>query len=165
MPAVQDSTVMTNSVSPSVRMAVTGVESSRLLLSKLLLGLLAGLILAVGGIGIMNVLLAAVAERTREIGIRKAMGARRSDIQAQFLVESVTVTGVGSAIGFVAGLLVAEGGTAVFRQWAGAPIYPVLHASTALFAIGAAVMVGLVFGTYPARRAASLSPIDAIARE
>src|SRR5438034_3944934 len=63
-----------------------------MLLTKLLLGLLAGLILAVGGIGIMNVLLAAVAERTREIGIRKAVGARRADIQIQFLVESVTVT-------------------------------------------------------------------------
>jgi putative ABC transport system permease protein len=136
-----------------------------MLLSKLLLGLLAGLILAVGGIGIMNVLLASVVERTREIGIRKAVGASRRDIQAQFLVESVTITGVGSAIGFVVGLLLAAGGTAVFRMWAGAPIYPVLRASTALFAIGAAVMVGVVFGTYPARRAASLSPIDAIARE
>jgi putative ABC transport system permease protein len=136
-----------------------------MLLSKLLLGLLAGLILAVGGIGIMNVLLASVVERTREIGIRKAVGASRGDIQAQFLVESVTVTGLGSAIGFVVGLVLAAGGTAVFRMWAGAPIYPVLHASTALFAIGAAVLIGLVFGTYPARRAASLSPIDAIARE
>jgi putative ABC transport system permease protein len=136
-----------------------------MLLSKLLLGLLSGLILAVGGIGIMNVLLASVVERTREIGIRKAVGASRHDIQAQFLVESVTVTGLGSALGFVVGLLLAAGGTAVFRQWAGAPIYPVLHASTALFAVGAAVTVGLVFGTYPARRAASLSPIDAIARE
>ena len=143
------------------------LENTRqaMLLSKLLLGLLAGLILAVGGIGIMNVLLAAVVERTREIGIRKAVGARARDIEAQFLVESVTVTGVGSAIGFVVGLLLAAGGTFVFRLWAGAPIYPVLHASTAFFAIGAAVIVGLVFGTYPARRAASLSPIDAIARE
>ncbi len=143
------------------------LENTRqaMLLSKLLLGLLSGLILAVGGIGIMNVLLAAVAERTREIGIRKAVGARRGDIQAQFLVESVTVTGIGSLIGFFVGLLLAAGGTAVFRQWAGAPIYPVLHVSTALFAMGAAVVVGLVFGTYPARRAASLSPVDAIARE
>ena len=143
------------------------LENTRqaMLLSKMLLGLLAGLILAVGGIGIMNVLLAAVVERTREIGIRKAVGATRSDIQMQFLVESVTVTGVGSAIGFLVGVLIAEGGTAAFRQWSGAPIHPVLHASTALFAVGAAVTVGLVFGTYPARRAASLSPIDAIARE
>lgn len=143
------------------------LENTRqaMLLSKLLLGLLAGLILAVGGIGIMNVLLAAVVERTREIGIRKALGARRADIQAQFLVEAVTVTGVGSVLGFLAGLVIASLGTAVFRQWAGAPIYPVLRLSTALFAMGAAILVGLVFGTYPARRAARLSPVDAIARE
>jgi putative ABC transport system permease protein len=136
-----------------------------ILLSKLLLGLLVSLILAVGGIGIMNVLLAAVVERTREIGIRKAVGARRRDIQMQFLVESVTVTGAGSAIGFVAGIVLAEVGTAGFRYWSGAGIYPVLHLSTAALAIGAAVTVGLVFGTYPARRAARLSPVDAIARE
>lgn len=143
------------------------LENTRqaMLLSKMLLGLLAGLILAVGGIGIMNVLLAAVVERTREIGIRKAVGARSSDIQAQFLVESLTVTGVGSVFGFAAGLVIASAGTFVFRQWAGAPIYPVLHLSTALFAMGAAVVVGVVFGTYPARRAARLSPVDAIARE
>ena len=136
-----------------------------MLLSKLLLGLLASLILAVGGIGIMNVLLAAVVERTREIGIRKAVGASRRDIQAQFLVESVTVTTVGSAIGFVGGLVIAFVGTAVFRRITGAGIWPVVHASTPLIAIGAAVVVGVVFGTYPARRAASLSPIEAIARE
>jgi len=143
------------------------LENTRqgMLLSKLLLGLLASLILAVGGIGIMNVLLAAVVERTREIGIRKAVGASRRDIQAQFLVESVTVTTVGSALGFVGGLVIALVGTAVFRRVTGAGIWPVLHASTSLIAIGAALVVGVVFGTYPARRAASLSPIEAIARE
>lgn len=113
----------------------------------------------------MNVLLAAVVERTREIGIRKAVGASRRDIQAQFLVESVTVTTVGSAIGFVAGLVIAFVGTAVFRRMTGAGIWPVLHGSTAIIAIGAAVVVGVAFGTYPARRAANLSPIEAIARE
>jgi putative ABC transport system permease protein len=134
-------------------------------LTRLLLGLLVGLILAVGGIGIMNVLLAAVAERTREIGIRKAVGARARDIQAQFLVESVTVTGAGSAIGFVAGVALAVVGTAVFRHFIGSGIYPVLRVRTALLAVVSAVVVGLVFGTYPARRAARLSPVDAIARE
>ena len=134
-------------------------------LTKLLLGMLVGLILAVGGIGIMNVLLAAVAERTREIGIRKAVGARARDIQAQFLVESLTVTGAGAAVGFVAGLVLAFGGTAIFRQVLGSDIHPVVRAETALLAVLSAMVVGLAFGTYPARRAARLSPVDAIARE
>jgi putative ABC transport system permease protein len=150
-----------------VEVGTQRLENTRqgMLLTKLLLGLLAGLILAVGGIGIMNVLLAAVAERTREIGIRKSVGARRADIQMQFLVESVTITGAGSIMGFVAGFILAQAGTAVFRLWAHAPIYPVMHLSTGLFAAGSAITVGLVFGTYPARRAAELAPIDAIARE
>jgi putative ABC transport system permease protein len=151
----------------NVEVGTQRLENTRqaMLLTKLLLGLLAGLILAVGGIGIMNVLLAAVAERTREIGIRKAVGARRADIQTQFLVESVTVTGAGSIIGFVVGIILAQAGTAVFRMWAHAPIYPVMHVYTGLLAAGSAITVGLVFGTYPARRAAELSPVDAIARE
>jgi putative ABC transport system permease protein len=151
----------------NVDVGIQRLENTRqgMLLTKLLLGLLAGLILVVGGIGIMNVLLAAVAERTREIGIRKAVGARSADIQAQFLVESVTVTGAGSVIGFVLGIILAQAGTAVFRMWAHAPIYPVMHLSTGLFAAGSAVLVGVAFGTYPARLAAQLTPVDAIARE
>jgi putative ABC transport system permease protein len=151
----------------NVEVGTQRLENTRqgMLLTKLLLGLLAGLILAVGGIGIMNVLLAAVAERTREIGIRKAVGARRADIQTQFLVESVTVTGAGSAIGFVVGIIIAQAGTAGFRMWAHAPIYPVMHWSTGLIAAGSAIAVGLIFGTYPARKAAELAPVEAIARE
>jgi putative ABC transport system permease protein len=102
--------------------------------------LISALMLAVGGIGIMNVLLAAVAERTREIGIRKAVGASARDIHAQFLVESITVTGAGSAIGFVVGLLIAAAGTAVFRVFAHAPIYPVVQPLTALLAVASAVI-------------------------
>jgi putative ABC transport system permease protein len=150
-----------------VEVGTQRLENTRqaMLLTKLLLGMLVALILAVGGIGIMNVLLAAVAERTHEIGIRKAVGARASDIQAQFLLESVTVTGVGSAIGFVVGIGLAFAGTAVFRQWAHAGIYPVIRPTTAMLAVVSAIVVGLAFGTYPARRAARLSPVDAIARE
>jgi putative ABC transport system permease protein len=157
----------TNVEKLNVEVGTQRLENTRqaMLLTKLLLGLLSGLILAVGGIGIMNVLLAAVAERTREIGIRKAVGARGSDIQMQFLVESVTITGAGSVIGFIAGIVLAQGGTALFRLWAHAPIYPVMHLSTGLFAAGSAILVGLIFGTYPARRAAQLAPVDAIARE
>ena len=150
-----------------VQLATEQLENTRraMLLTRLLLGLLVSLILAVGGLGIMNVLLAAVAERTREIGIRKAVGARARDIELQFLVESVTVTGAGSAIGFAGGLALAYGGTALFRHFVGSAIHPVVRPATALLAVGSAVLVGLVFGTYPARRAARLSPVDAIARE
>jgi putative ABC transport system permease protein len=136
-----------------------------MLLTKLLLGMLVGLILAVGGIGIMNVLLAAVSERTREIGIRKALGARARDIQIQFLVESLTVTGVGATVGFVIGVILAFGGTAMFRHWLGSEIHPVVRPTTALLAVSSSIIVGLVFGTYPARRAARMSPVDAISRE
>jgi putative ABC transport system permease protein len=150
-----------------VSLATQQLENTRqgMRLTRLLLGFLVSLILAVGGIGIMNVLLASVAERTREIGVRKAVGARARDIQAQFLVESVAVTGVGSLIGFVVGVALAVAGTAVFRRVLGSGIYPVVRPATALLAVGAAVVVGLAFGTYPARRAARLSPVDALARE
>ena len=102
---------------------------------------------------------------TKEIGIRKAVGARPRDIHTQFLVESVTITGAGSALGFLVGVLLAFGCTALFRMWAGAPIYPVFKPLTAMLAVISAITVGVVFGTYPARRAARLSPIEAIARE
>ena len=150
-----------------VQLATQQLENTReaMLLTRVLLGFLVSLILAVGGIGIMNVLLASVTERTREIGIRKAVGARGRDIQAQFLVESVTVTGAGSAIGFVGGLAIAFAGTALFRHFFGSDIHPVVRPVTALLAVLSAVAVGLVFGTYPARRAARLSPVEAIGRE
>lgn len=150
-----------------VSVANQQLENTRqaILLTKLLLGMLVGLILAVGGIGIMNVLLAAVSERTREIGIRKAVGARARDIQMQFLVESVTVTGTGAALGFGLGIVLAFSGTALFRHWLGSEIYPVVRPTTAFLAVISSLLVGVVFGTYPARRAAQLSPVEAIARE
>jgi ABC-type antimicrobial peptide transport system permease subunit len=113
----------------------------------------------------MNVLLASVAERTREIGIRKAVGARRSDIKTQFLAESVAIAVAGTGIGLVFGLLLAAVVTAVFRQLVGAPVYPVLAPSTVLLAVLSSSGIGLLFGTYPARRAANLAPIEAIAHE
>jgi putative ABC transport system permease protein len=135
------------------------------MLFKLFMGAIVSISLLVGGIGIMNVLLASVTERTREIGIRKTTGARNVDILRQFLAESVVVSGAGSVVGVVLGLAVAFGFTAVMRTVTEAEVYAAVTVRTLLLAAGVSVLVGLVFGTYPARRAARLSPIDAIRHE
>jgi len=140
---------------------VTGI-----LMFKLFMGAITGISLLVGGLGIMNVLLSSVTERTREIGIRKAAGARDGDIRLQFLAESVAISGVGSAIGLLLGVSGAFGITAMIRHFSRAPfLHASLSWSTLAVAASAALFVGLVFGTYPARRAARLSPIDAIRHE
>jgi putative ABC transport system permease protein len=143
------------------------VEQTRkaLLIFKLFMGALMSISLIVGGIGIMNVLLSSVIERTREIGIRKATGAAQRHILWQFLCESVAITGVGSMIGLLIGVGAAFGITAIMRRVANAPIQAWLSVSTVLVAIGASVLVGVLFGLYPAMRAARLSPIDAIHHE
>jgi putative ABC transport system permease protein len=143
------------------------VEQTRkaLLIFKLFMGALMSISLIVGGIGIMNVLLSSVIERTREIGIRKATGAAQRHILWQFLCESVAITGVGSMIGLVIGVGAAFGITAIMRRVANTPIQAWLSVSTVLVAIGASVLVGVLFGLYPAMRAARLSPIDAIHHE
>jgi putative ABC transport system permease protein len=136
-----------------------------LLLFKLFMGALMSISLIVGGIGIMNVLLSSVIERTREIGIRKAAGAAQRHILWQFLCESVAITGVGSVIGLVLGVAAAFTITAIMRHMANAPVRAWLSASTVVTAIGASVAIGLIFGLYPALRAARLSPIEAIHHE
>ncbi|HEY2853797.1 MAG TPA: ABC transporter permease [Gemmatimonadaceae bacterium] len=146
------------------RSRVEQVEQG-MLVFKLLMGAITGVSLLVGGIGIMNVLLASVVERTREIGIRKATGAQQRHILVQFLCESVAISTAGSLFGVVLGLATSYGVSAVMRVRTNAPVYAWVSASTIGVAVFASVLVGLAFGLYPALRAARLAPIEAIHRE
>jgi putative ABC transport system permease protein len=123
------------------------------------LGAIAGISLLVGGIGIMNIMLVSVTERTREIGIRKAVGALRRDIMAQFLLESVVLSLAGGLIGIALGWLIARGASVALDLTA------VVEVSNILLAVSFATLVGIVFGSYPAWRAAKLRPIEALRYE
>ena len=132
---------------------------------KLIMGAITGISLVVGGIGIMNILLASISERTREIGIRRATGARSRDIRQQFLAESVAISALGSLIGLVIGLIVSLALMAAVSRMTGAPLRAVFAWQSMVLAVAAALVVGVVFGMYPARRAARLSPIEALRHE
>ncbi len=125
----------------------------------LLLGAIAGISLIVGGIGIMNMMLTTVTERTREIGLRKSLGGKNRDITFQFLAESVTLTFVGGLIGIILGWIASilvtkfSGTTTVVTAW------------SIFLAFGISAAIGIIFGYYPARRAASLNPIEALRYE
>ena len=125
----------------------------------LLVAAIASVSLIVGGIGIMNIMLVSVVERTREIGIRMAVGARRRDILSQFLVEAVTLSVIGGLIGIGLGVL-SSLTIATFAEW---PFIFSLQA--VLLAVGFSITVGVVFGFYPARRASLLDPIEALRHE
>lgn len=136
-----------------------------LLVLRLVLGTIVGISVVVGGVGIMNVLLGAVARRTREIGIRKALGARGRDILTQFLAEAVAVTVLGAAIGVILGTSFALVATALIRSVTKAELYASVTAGPPIVAGVVALAVGVAFGAYPALRAARLPPIDAIRYE
>ena len=129
-------------------------ESSRVM--TLLLAAVAGVSLLVGGIGIMNIMLVSVTERTREIGVRMAIGARRRDVMSQFLIEAVALSAVGGIIGIILGAV----GSRITAAVAGWPLQ--LSPTAILAAFGFAAAVGIFFGFYPARKASMLDPIEAL---
>ncbi|MBI3092312.1 MAG: ABC transporter permease [Candidatus Tectomicrobia bacterium] len=135
----------------------TASESNRIM--TLLLGSIAAISLLVGGIGIMNIMLVSVTERTREIGIRMAVGAKRGDILLQFLIEAVVLSLLGGIIGVATGIATAK----VITWLAGWPT--LVGVQAILLAFGFAVLIGLFFGYYPARAASALNPIDALRYE
>lgn len=125
----------------------------------LVLGAIACISLLVGGIGIMNIMLATVTERTKEIGLRRALGARRNDIIFQFLIETLVLTSTGGLLGVICGLILSQ----QITRWAG--IATMIQFWSPLMAFGTSLLVGLVFGLYPARRAAMMDPIEALRHE
>ncbi|MFC1908462.1 ABC transporter permease [Chloroflexota bacterium] len=127
----------------------------------LFLGAIAGISLLVGSIGIMNIMLVSVTERTREIGLRKAVGAKRRDILLQFLFEAASISLVGGVIGIIGGWLAAIGISIIATQL-GFPLDSVVSPDIILLAASVSVIIGLISGIYPAMRAARLNPIDAL---
>ena len=130
-------------------------------------GILGGVVavaLLVGGIGIMNIMLVSVTERTREIGIRKAIGARRHDVLVQFLIEAIVLSGIGGLVGIASGFLLATIARVIINRWV---TFPAVH--TPLWAVIGAVtfcgLLGVIFGLYPAARASKLHPIEALRYE
>lgn len=125
----------------------------------ILLSAIAGISLLVGGIGIMNMMLTTVTERTREIGLRKAIGAKRKDINKQFLIEAIALTFLGGFLGIIFGAVVA------FLMSYFGVLETKISVKAVLLAFGVSALIGIVFGYYPARRASALNPIDALRYE
>lgn len=127
---------------------------------SIILGTIASISLLVGGIGIMNIMLATVTERTREIGIRRALGAKRRDITQQFLIETIVLSGVGGVLGVCIGVGIPQ----ILRYFL-PDQDPVVTGSSVFLAFGISVGIGILFGLYPANRAAKMDPIEALRHE
>lgn len=154
----EDFSIFTNEM--RVKQAAQGF-----LLFRVIMGLIVGISVLVGGIGVMNVLLISVTERTSEIGIRKAVGANRTDIMLQFLSESITVSAFGSLLGLIVGILGTMAIVPIIHAITKVPFYAMYTWNTLAIISTVALVVGVVFGTYPAIQASRLDPVEAIRRE
>jgi putative ABC transport system permease protein len=134
-------------------------------LFRVIMGLIVGISVVVGGIGVMNVLLISVTQRTSEIGVRKAMGAKRKDILLQFLTESITISSFGSFCGLLLGIFGTMGAIPLIRALTKIPFQASYTWNTIGVVAILALLVGVIFGTYPALRASRLDPVEAMRRE
>ncbi len=139
--------------------------SQGILLFKMVMGAITGISVLVGGIGVMNVLLISVTERTKEIGIRKATGAKKKDIVFQFLAESVTISLVGCLCGWLLGVVSVSIFIPIVNHFADFDFEVAVKTGTVILTVVVGLFVGVIFGTYPAWRAAQLTPVDAIRHE
>jgi len=144
--------------------AISSIAGQILGIVQLILAAIAGISLLVGGIGIMNIMLVSVTERTREIGLRKAVGAKRRDILMQFLTESATLSFCGGAIGVALGWLIVKIASVVAANF-GFAFSAMVSGDVIALAVGVSILVGIVSGIYPAIRAARLDPIEALRHE
>lgn len=144
-------------VRTQTEIASTAQETSRIM--TILLGSIASVSLIVGGIGVMNIMLVSVTERTREIGIRISVGARKRDILFQFLLEAVVLTVTGGIFGIILGIVLSQ----IISNFAGWPVF--ISVGAILLAFGFSAAVGIFFGFYPARKAANLNPVEALRYE
>ncbi len=123
-----------------------------------------GIALIVGGIGIMNIMLVSVTERTREIGLRKSLGARRQDVMVQFLIEAVVLSGFGGAVGILGGYVLANLIRILLSKWVDLPPVHTPFWAVAI-AFGFCAFLGVLFGIYPAAKASKLDPVEAMRYE
>jgi putative ABC transport system permease protein len=135
------------------------------MLFRIIMGLIVGISVIVGGIGVMNVLLISVTQRTKEIGVRKAVGSRKKDIYVQFLSESMVISLFGTLVGVVIGILIALAVSPIVHQIVEIPFSPAFSMVTIALITLFSLLIGMLFGTFPAYKASQLSPIDALRRE